>query len=65
VGGILRLDITTEDVGLSPFHDHASLITPETQAAIDAAVAGMKDGSLVPCVPAEGSGFCVNPPPAG
>ncbi len=64
VGGILRLDITTDDVGLSSFHDHADLITPETQAAIDAAVAGMKDGTVVPCVPAEGTGFCVNPPPA-
>jgi basic membrane protein A len=61
VGGILRLDITTDDVGLSPFHDHASLITPETQAAIDAAVAGMKDGTLEACEPQEGTGFCVVP----
>lgn len=64
-GGILRLDITTDDVGLSSFHDHASVITPETQAAIDAAVAGLSDGSIEACVPAEGTGFCVNPPPAG
>ena len=61
VGGILRLDITTDDVGLSPFHDHASLITPETQAAIDAAVLGMKDGTLEACEPQEGTGFCVVP----
>ena len=27
-----KLDITTDDVGLSPFHDSESLITPDTQA---------------------------------
>ena len=49
VGGTVKLDITTDDVGLSPFHDFEDLITPETQAAIDEAVAGMKDGSLLAC----------------
>ena len=61
VGGILRLDITTDDVGLAPFHDHADLITPETQAAIDAAIAAMKAGTLEACEPQEGTGFCVIP----
>jgi basic membrane protein A len=47
-GGI-KLDITTDDVGLSPFHDFQSLVTPELQAALDAATAGLKDGSLQAC----------------
>jgi basic membrane protein A and related proteins len=38
-------------VGLSPFHDNASLITPEIQGKIDAALAAFKDGSLDPCAP--------------
>jgi basic membrane protein A len=48
-GGRLVLDLTTEDVGLSPFHDFESQITPEIQAKIDAAVAALKDGSLKAC----------------
>jgi len=47
-GGI-KLDLTTDDVGLSSFHEHADLITAETQSAIDAATAGMKDGSVAAC----------------
>ena len=46
-GGV-KLDITTDDVGLSPFHDFQSLVTPELQAAIDTAIAGLKDGSSRP-----------------
>jgi hypothetical protein len=38
-------------VGLSDFGDKADLITPETQAAIDEALAGFVDGSLDPCSP--------------
>jgi basic membrane protein A len=38
-------------VGLSAFHDNAALITPEIQAKLDAALAGLKDGSLDPCAP--------------
>jgi basic membrane protein A len=48
-GGGLKLDLTTDDVGISSYHEHASLITTETQAAVDAAIAGMKDGSVVAC----------------
>lgn len=48
-GGTIKLDITTDDVGLSPFHDFEDLITPEIQAALDEAVAGMKDGTLLAC----------------
>lgn len=60
-GGILRLDISTDDVGLSPFHDFESLISDETRTAIDAAVEGFKDGSLEACEPQPGTGFCVIP----
>jgi basic membrane protein A and related proteins len=59
VGGTLRLDISTEDVGLSPFHDFESLITPETKEALAAAEAGLADGSLQACEPQPVTGFCV------
>ena len=42
---------TPQAIGLSPFHDNASLITPDIQAKIDAALAGLKDGSIDPCSP--------------
>jgi basic membrane protein A len=47
-GGI-KLDLTTDDVGLSSFHDFQSLVTPELQAALDTATAGLKDGSIKAC----------------
>jgi basic membrane protein A len=53
-GGTTVWDATTDPpgVGLSPFGgDYASLITPEIQAAIDKAFAGLKDGTLDPCKP--------------
>jgi basic membrane protein A and related proteins len=60
-GGVLRLDITTDDVGLSPFHEFEHLITDETQAAIDAAVEGMKAGTLEPCETDPVTGHCIMP----
>jgi basic membrane protein A len=53
-GGTTVWDATTDPagVGLSPFGgDYASLITPDIQAAIDQAFAGLKDGSVDPCKP--------------
>jgi basic membrane protein A len=47
-GGV-KLEISTDDVGLSSYHEHASLITADIQAKIDAAIAGMKDGSVKAC----------------
>ena len=38
-------------IGLSDYHDNASVITPEIQAKVDTALAGLKDGSLDPCAP--------------
>jgi basic membrane protein A len=57
-GGGLKLDLTTDDVGLSPFHDFEDEITAETQAAIDKAIADMKAGTLQACEEAAG-GNCV------
>ena len=47
-GGV-KLGIDTDDVGLSPFHDFESQVTPELQADLDAAIAGLKDGSIQAC----------------
>lgn len=47
--GGLKLDLTTDDVGISSYHEHAPLITADTQAAVDAAVAAMKAGTLEAC----------------
>jgi basic membrane protein A len=59
VGGTNVLDISTDDVGLSPFHDSEDLISAETREALATAEAALADGSLEPCEPQAGSGFCV------
>jgi basic membrane protein A len=59
VAGSRKLDISTDDVGLSSFHEHSTLITAETQAAIDAAVAAMKAGTLQACEVNATTGACV------
>jgi basic membrane protein A len=54
VGGTTTWDASTDPVGvgLSPFgSDYKDLVTPEIQAAIDAALAGMKGGTVDPCKP--------------
>jgi basic membrane protein A len=54
VGGTAVWDASTTPVGvgLSPFgSDYKDLVTPEIQAKIDAALAGMKDGTVDPCKP--------------
>ena len=50
-GGTVLLDITSDSVGLAPFYDAQSLITSDIQAKIDAAIKGLKDGSIDPCSP--------------
>jgi len=59
--GGLKLDLTTDDVGLSSFHEHSTLITADTQAAIDTAVAAMKAGTLEACE-VNDFGACVTGP---
>ncbi len=56
-GGTVRLDITSDSVGLSPFHDSQSLITPDIQAKLDKAVADLKSGALKACVE-DAFGYC-------
>ncbi len=54
VGGTSVWDASTTPVGvgLSPYgSDYKSLVTPELQAKIDAALAGMKAGTVDPCKP--------------
>lgn len=54
VGGTSTWDASTDPVGvgLSPYQGkYTALVTPEIQAKIDAALAGMKDGSVDPCKP--------------
>lgn len=52
VGGVVVNDASNEGIGLSPFYEHASLITPETQTLIDDALAAMAAGELDPNPPA-------------
>lgn len=56
-GGTIPLDITTDSVGLSPFHDSASMITSDIQKKIDDAIAGLKNGSIKAC-PENAFGAC-------
>jgi len=39
-------------VGISDFHDLKSMMTPDLQSKIDAALAGIKAGTVDPCKPA-------------
>jgi basic membrane protein A len=58
-GGTLALDITSDSVGLSPFHEFQSQVTPALQAAIDKAVKGLKDGTIKACTE-NAQGGCQN-----
>lgn len=42
---------TPQAIGLSDYHDNAALITPEIQALLDTALAGLQAGTLDPCAP--------------
>jgi basic membrane protein A len=59
-GGGLKLDLTTDDVGLSPFHDYESKITADTKSKIEKAIADMKAGTLQACA-ADNFGNCPVP----
>ena len=56
VGGNIFLNATSDPlgIGLAPYHDLASQVTPEIQAKVDAALAALK-GGLDPCA---GPGTC-------
>ena len=57
VGGSVVLDAASEPpkVGVSAFHNHPDLLTPELQTLLDDATAAMASGELNPC---EGEGAC-------
>ena len=59
VGDVL-FDAKTQGIGVSPGHDLASLITPDIQAKVDAAMAAMVAGTLKTC-PATGCGVYSKP----
>ena len=52
-GGNVFFDAKSDPVGvgISDFHDLKSMLTPDLQAKVDAALAGLKDGTLDPCKP--------------
>lgn len=47
--GAVKLDLTTDDVGLSEFHEFQSQVTADMKKRIDEAVAAMKAGTLKAC----------------
>jgi basic membrane protein A len=57
VGGSVVLDAASDPpkVGVSAFHNHPDLLTPELQTLLDDATAAMAAGELDPC---EGDGEC-------
>jgi basic membrane protein A len=46
VGGTTVYDAASEGVGLAPYHDAASVVTPEIQAKLDEILKGLSDGSI-------------------
>jgi len=48
-GGDSHFDAINDGIGLSAEQDGKNLITPDIQAKLDAALAGMKDGSIKTC----------------
>jgi basic membrane protein A len=54
-GGNITNDAASDPVGIgySDFHDLSSMLTPDLKAKLDAALKGMKDGTVDPCKPAD------------
>jgi basic membrane protein A len=55
IAGDVLFDAKTQGIGVSPGHDLASLITPDIQSKVDAAMAAMVAGTLQTC-PTTGCG---------
>ncbi len=47
--GDVLFNAANDGIGVSPFHDAASMFGPEVQTALDTALAGMKAGTLKTC----------------
>lgn len=54
-GGNIVNDASSDPVGIgySDFHDLSSMLTPDLKSKLDAALAGMKAGTVDPCKPAD------------
>ncbi len=48
-GGNVTFNASNDGIGVADSHDKASMITPETQQALDDALAAMKAGTLTTC----------------
>ncbi len=61
-GGLVFYNATNDGIGVSPFYDAASKLPADIQTKIDAAVAGIKDGSIKTCPPPPDCGKTPAPP---
>ena len=61
-GGLVFYNAANDGIGLAPFYDATSKLPADIQTKIDAALAGMKDGSVVTCPPAPECGKTPAPP---
>jgi len=62
-GGKVIYNANNDGIGVSPFYGAASKLPSDIQSKIDAALAGMKDGSVVTCPPAPNCGKTPAPDP--
>jgi len=61
-GGIIVYNAANDGIGVAPFYDAASKLPADIQTKIDAALAGMKAGTLKTCPPAPECGKTPAPP---
>jgi basic membrane protein A len=61
-GGLVFYNAANDGIGVAPFYDAASKLPADIQTKIDAALAGMKDGSIKTCPPAPECGKTPAPP---
>jgi basic membrane protein A len=62
-GGVVFYDAKNDGIGVAKFYDAASKLPADIQTKIDAALAGMKDGSIKTCPPAPACGKTPAPDP--
>ena len=62
-GGRVIYNANNDGIGVSPFYDAASKLPADIQTKIDAALAGMKAGTIVTCPPAPACGKTPAPNP--
>jgi basic membrane protein A and related proteins len=62
-GGKIIYNASNDGIGVAPFYGAASKLPADMQTKIDAAIAGMKDGSIVTCPPAPNCGKTPAPDP--